>query len=315
MVSVIVTCYNIEKYIAKCLDSLKKQTLKDFEVLIINDGSTDESEKVIKNTIKNDKRFYYYKKKNGGVSSARNYGLKMAKGEYICFVDGDDYVERNYLEVLYNSLTNGNNDFSICNIKRVYKDHSSLNKIDEQIVRECRYPALWNKMCKRDIFMKYNIKFLENVWYEDLAVGTELYLVSNKFAVTDSYIYNYIQHDSSLIRTYDDRIFDIYKITEEIERFYKDNNISKDKYVSIEFINIYHILVGTIYRASFHECFSVKMIKDIYKYVKEKYPHWHKNSYIKNLSLSFRFFLLALYLHQNILIYVLLKLFNKKFQL
>ena len=315
MISIIVTCYNLEKYISKCLKSIQDQTYTDYEVLIIDDGSVDNSAKVIKEKIKNDKRFIYYKKKNGGVSSARNFGLEKATGKYICFVDGDDHLEKNYLECLYQSVSSGDHDFSICNIKRVYKNTNTFNIVDKNAVYQCRYPALWNKMCRKELFDKYHIRFLENVWYEDLAAGTEIFLVSNSFVVTNQYLYNYMQHDNSLMRTYDDKIFDIYKITEEIENFAKKNDVYKSKYSSIEFISVYHILIGTIYRASFHKHFSIKMIKEIYCNVCKKYDKWYNNEYIKNLPISFKIYLLALRMHCFLIIYILLKLFNKKLHL
>lgn len=314
-ISVIVTCYNIEKFIGKCLTSIKKQTINNYEVIIVDDGSTDNSANVIKKIIKNDKRFQYYKKKNGGVSTARNYGLKKAKGDFICFIDGDDYLEKDYLEILYSAVSSGEYDFSICNIKRVYKNKISLNQIARSDAVECKYPALWNKMCKKELIDKYNIKFLENIWYEDLAFGAEVYLVCNDFIVTDSYIYNYIQHENSLSRATDDRIFDIYKITEEIEEFAKKNNVYESKFSTIEFISIYHILVGTIYRASFHKKFSSKLIKEIYLRVIEKYPNWNKNKHIKNLPLFYRIYLIVLRLRCFFIIYLLLKLLNKKIHL
>ena len=314
-ISIVVTCYNIEKHIKKCLKSIANQTIQEFEVLVVDDGSTDKSGRIIQDFIRNDKRFKYLKKKNGGVSSARNYGLAKVKCEYICFIDGDDYLDKKYLEVLLNAIESGDYDFSICNIKRIYKDKTTHNAIDDQIVKECRYPALWNKMCKKSLFTKYNLKFVENVWYEDLAMGVEIYLASNNYITTNAYVYNYIQHEKSLVKVNDNRIFDIYKIMEEIEKFAKTNNFYTEKFITIEFINVYHVLVGTIYRASFHNQFSMKMIKEIYDYVKQKYPTWYKNEYIKNLPFFFKVYLKCLKYHFFWLIFIMLKLFNKKINL
>lgn len=310
-ISIIITCYNTEKYIGKCLISIQNQTYKNFEALIIDDGSSDNSPNVIKDTIKNDNRFIYCRKKNGGVSSARNYGLKKATGKYICFIDGDDYIEDNYLSALYNAVKSDDCDFSICNIKRIYKDKVTLNKITDNVIKECLYPALWNKLCKKSLFDTYGIKFLENVWYEDLAVGAEIFLASKKYKIVNEYIYNYIQHENSLIRKKDDRIFDIYKISDEIEKFAKKNKLYNKMFDTIEFINVYHVLLGTIYRASFHEKFSTNMIKDIYLNVTTKYPNWYKNKYIKNLPFIYKIFFTILKFKMFRIIYIALKLFGK----
>ena len=112
-VSVIVPVYNVENYIAKCLDSLVNQTLKDIEIIVINDGSPDNSEEIIKKAQEKYKNIIYLKKENGGVSSARNYGLKKATGEYIYFLDGDDYLLNDALENFYNKAKSGDFDMVI----------------------------------------------------------------------------------------------------------------------------------------------------------------------------------------------------------
>ena len=100
--SIIIQVYNVEKYIKHCLDSIKAQTMKDFEIIVVNDGATDNSEKMIKEYQKNnpDLTIKYFKKENGGLASARNYGVKYAEGDYISFIDPDDYLDNNTYEDL-----------------------------------------------------------------------------------------------------------------------------------------------------------------------------------------------------------------------
>ena len=109
-VSIIVPCYNAQDYIKNCIDSIKNQTYQDFEVLMIDDGSKDNTKKIIQKEIKDDQRFSYFYKKNGGLSDARNYGLTRAKGEYVCFIDSDDYISQDYVELLYYSIQKNNSD-------------------------------------------------------------------------------------------------------------------------------------------------------------------------------------------------------------
>ena len=113
LISIIVPIYNTDCYLRQCLDSIINQSYKNFEVLLINDGSVDDSVMICKEFAEKDSRICYFEKENGGVSSARNLGLKNVKGNYITFVDSDDWVEENYLEVLYNALKENEVDISI----------------------------------------------------------------------------------------------------------------------------------------------------------------------------------------------------------
>src|SRR5699024_6933853 len=110
-VSVIVPVYNVEKYIEKCIQTLVNQTLQDLEIIIVNDGSTDNSEKIIKKYKKEYKNIIYVTKENGGLSSARNFGLLYATGEYVAFLDSDDYVDKIIYEKMYNKAKETNSDY------------------------------------------------------------------------------------------------------------------------------------------------------------------------------------------------------------
>ena len=122
-VSVIVPVYNVEAYLDKCLNSLVNQTLKEIEIIVVNDGSKDNSEKIIeKYKEKYPEKIKYYKKENGGLSSARNYGLKYAIGEYVAFVDSDDYVDLKMYEKMINLANLENSDIVVAATEAIYKD-------------------------------------------------------------------------------------------------------------------------------------------------------------------------------------------------
>ena len=122
LISIIVPIYNKEDYLRQCLDSIINQSYTNFEVLLVNDGSTDSSGIICQEYSERDSRFRYIEKKNGGVSSARNLGLERSEGAYITFIDSDDWVEFNYLEVLYNALRENNTDVAISSYKSYYLD-------------------------------------------------------------------------------------------------------------------------------------------------------------------------------------------------
>ena len=172
LVSIVVPCYNGEQYIEKCLNSLLHQTYENIEILVVDDGSKDHSKTLINQFIKKSNKIKYFYKENGGLSSARNYGIAKACGKYIVFVDIDDYVDEEYISKLYHSIIENNSDISICAIKRIYQDHESINYINSDIVDGCIYPAAWNKMYKRELFD--NISFPVGKWYEDLGTTPKL---------------------------------------------------------------------------------------------------------------------------------------------
>ena len=118
LISIVIPVYNAEKYLEQCLNSIKNQTYKNFEVILVNDGSIDNSESICKVFVESDTRFRYYLKANGGASSARNLGLDNAQGNYITFIDADDWVDENHLEVLINNIKESNSDMAVSSITK-----------------------------------------------------------------------------------------------------------------------------------------------------------------------------------------------------
>ncbi len=169
LISVIVPCYNIEKYLSFCLNSLAKQTYTNFEVLCVDDGSTDSTASVIRTFCDNDGRFKLLPKENGGVSSARNYGIDNAKGEYIAFIDGDDYISPDFLMKLHAIITEHNADIARCNGRGV----TSYDYVEPTPDTE-PYVVTRNKMEALSIF--YDNVF--RGWYGDDAVSACMSLYS-----------------------------------------------------------------------------------------------------------------------------------------
>ena len=170
-ISIIVPIYNVEKWIDRCLSSIQKQSYEDFEVLLIDDGSCDNSDDICKEYTEKDKRFKYLKKNNGGLSDARNYGIDRAKGKYLIFIDGDDYVEKNYVEKLYRAITEYTTDVAICGFANVKPngmliDNNTLSMTDKEILTGREVIELsfdykkmgwslgcaWNKIYKATLF-------------------------------------------------------------------------------------------------------------------------------------------------------------------
>lgn len=292
-VSIVVPIYNTEKYLDKCLSSLAKQTLKEIEIICINDGSTDNSQKIVDDyTSKYPKIFKSFVKVNGGLGSARNYGIEVASGEYIAFLDSDDYVKESIYEDLYKNAIKNNSDIVNCGFIRIDEKGKILSK--EQHNLDLNYssqeailnlaPAAWNKLYKRRIFIDNNIRYPENIWYEDLPTTIKLILHSKKITtIPNTYIY-YLQRQSSIIYTYDSRARDIFKVLSSTQEYLKLNSI--ENYDSIEAIFIIHIIFAHLFRSTALPVKDLmKEIKYSKEFMKKYYIKYYKNKKIyENLS-------------------------------
>ena len=206
-ISIIVPVYNVEKYLEKCLDSLVNQTLEDIEIRVVNDGTKDASQKIIDKYVKKyPKKVKGYIKENGGLSSARNYGIKKAKGEYIAFVDSDDYVELDMYEKMYNKAINNNFDIVVCdtievdenNYNKVYKK-SNLNYSNNNIKNYLISPPMaCTRLYKSFIFD--DLSFKEGIFYEDLELTPLLVLKTYNIGFVEEGLYFYLQRSGSIMK-------------------------------------------------------------------------------------------------------------------
>lgn len=217
-VSLIVPIYNSSGYLNKCVDSLLNQTLKDIEIILINDGSTDESVKIIKSY--NDKRIKYISKKNEGIGKTRNRGIKEATGEFIAFVDSDDYLNEHFCEYMYKKAHVDNCELVICNF---FEDRGNLYGIkfkDFEDTSLKENPNLLNninlgpcnKLYSLNMLKKNSIYFEENLKYEDAPFVVKAIKTAKKIGKINDYLTYYVIHENSETTTRDNRIFDILEI-------------------------------------------------------------------------------------------------------
>ena len=210
LISIIIPVYKVEKYLEKCIQSVINQTYENLQIILVDDGSPDNCGKICDDYAKKDHRIEVIHKSNGGLSDARNKGLEIAKGEYIGFVDSDDYIEADMYEVLYNLLKQYNADVSICNFYTVSQGKISIKNADNGINEYNRIEILkeilldkniqsyaWNKLYKKELFDE--IKYPIGKKYED--IGTTFYLLEkcNKVVVTGKSEYYYINRQDSIV--------------------------------------------------------------------------------------------------------------------
>ena len=293
--SIIVPVYGVEKYIDKCLNSLVKQSLKEIEIIVVNDGTKDNSQKIIDKYVKKyPDKIKSYIKENGGQGSARNYGLKKATGEYIGYVDSDDFVEKDMYKKLYNKAKENNYDIVVCGNFNVSEDYQNKN-IDAFInnyntdLENIFFGkmAVWNKIYKRDILIKNKLEFKEKVWYEDLAFTLKAIMNSNTFAFIDEPLYDYLIREGSTMNNSNvQRNLEILDAFNDILSYIQHNK--KEEYFSkIEFLAIDHIYISAIVRvlkAEADDKVKRETINKLLDYMNKKFPNYKNNKYINTLS-------------------------------
>ena len=212
LISVVVPIYNVEKYIRRCLESIKKQVFEDFEVIMINDGTKDNSAEIAQEFADSDSRFKLFHQQNSGVGAVRNRGISLARGEYIAFVDGDDAIFRDHLSLLSEAANKNNADIVCCsycvcdengeNIRRsrirkkagVYE----ISKIIRTAIRDCTVRSyLWSKLWRRSLFVENNVRF-PNAYFEDSAIVPILFGYAKTVAVIEDSTYIYTCRNSSI---------------------------------------------------------------------------------------------------------------------
>ena len=294
-VSVIVPVYNVEKFIDKCLNSLVNQTLKEIEIIVVNDGTKDNSQKIIDKYVKKyPDKIKSYIKENGGQGSARNYGLEKANGEYIGYVDSDDFVEKDMYKKLYNKAKENNYDIVVCGNYNVSEDYQNKN-IDTFInnyntdLENIFFGkmAVWNKIYKRDILIKNKLEFKEKVWYEDLAFTLKAIMNSNTFAFIDEPLYDYLIREGSTMNNSNvQRNLEILDAFNDILSYIQHNK--KEEYFSkIEFLAIDHIYISAIVRvlkADSDKNIKKETIEKLINYMNKNFPNYKSNKYINTLS-------------------------------
>lgn len=315
-VSVIVPVYNVEKYLNKCLNSLVNQTLKGIQIIVVNDGTKDNSQKIIDDYVINypDKVFSFIKV-NGGLGDARNFGINYALADYIGFIDSDDYVELDMYEKLYQQALKTNSDIVTCNIqyewenskrKYILKGHKGLDEQTNKIMFLSPLFA-WNKLYRKSLFVDAGILYPKQLWYEDIPVTIPLFALSKNISYVDQVLVHYVQRNNSIMSTNDNlKVYDIFEILELTKNRLLSLGLEYKFESEIEFIFIEQLLLFGAFRFYKSKYCNDLMIKS-FSYIEKEFPMWRENIYIKTLPRNYQFYLKVLNQHN----YWIFKLFVK----
>ena len=249
-ISVIVPVYNVEKYLAKCLDTILSQTFSNIEIICVNDGSTDGSRKILEEYKQKDSRVIIVDKENGGLSSARNAGMKVATGEFISFIDSDDWVDETMLEKMYENITSLNTDISICAVHQ-------YDEVKQEIDDSCEYFTLgyfnecfdnrafsyidtkdflmnvcvmaWNKLYRKSFLDECQVEFPDGLIFEDGPFFFSIFFKTKRVSIIRDFLYYYrINRSGSILKKGGKQFFDIIDVVNLMYENLKDSEIFEE---------------------------------------------------------------------------------------
>lgn len=311
LISIIVPAFKVEKYIDKCVQSLLKQTYQNIEIILVDDGSPDRCGSICDEYASQDSRIKVIHKENGGLSEARNFGIDAARGEYMIFVDSDDYVSHNMCEILLKYAKKYNADIVSCNFDNVYENKPFIRNIqsvsDDQSVlsgREMIYRlffrysvdlnVVWNKLYNKKVFDgKRKIRFPVGILHEDDFVIYQLYYNANKTVVINASLYKYLRRSDSITGNYSEKnVIDIIKGAIEQYNFSNDKEQYLKYMIQVHSIDLYHRYIKCIGTypniVSILEEYRKIILANESSLIHNPYMNWKK--YVKYFLLRFNLY-------------------------
>lgn len=294
--SVIVPIYNVERYLPKCLDSLLNQTYRDFEVLLINDGSLDNSSKIIEEYQKKyPDIFHSFLKINGGLSDARNYGIDRAKGKYLAFIDSDDSIEPGMFSEMMELALKHDCDIVVCDMVYDYDNgESKFSSGGDFDFGNCRDDirmlsinnSACNKIYRKELFD--TIRFPKGQWYEDLATIPLVLYKAEKIGHVKEVFYHYYQRSGSIAHDKNEKMFEIYTSINQVKDNLSKQSGSMAWLDEIHGMYITHGLFLTSLRIKEINLFNDRKLffrKNI-DHLQEAYPEWSNDSRISSYPIK-----------------------------
>ncbi len=300
-ISIIIPAYHVEKYIEGCFKSIHYQTFTDFEVIAINDGSTDGTLQKLREWEQKDERIRVIDKVNEGVGVTRNLGLSLAKSPYVIFIDPDDSLHPQMLEKLYDVITKYQAPLAICGYYDCFEDSSNQYEIlmptaKEELIEMTKQkdfifnvnPAPWNKLISRKLLIQHDLAFPTDYRSEDLAFTLMMLSHCNQVAVVNEPLYYYLANRTNNVSsTYDERILHTITALKAIMAYYREQNQFENYKQELEMIAINQVLYElqkVIYIKD--KSLAMKLIEAFYQYLESEFCSWQANPYYREKCIN-----------------------------
>ena len=310
-ISIIIPVYNTRVYLEKCLDSVFAQTFDDFEVIVVNDGSPDDSQTIIDRY----KEKYPHKlisicQENAGLSAARNTGIDVASGDFLMFLDSDDYIHPETFQIAYTHAVSQNLDivcfsyFTDCNGEITPIPGQKVDTQDPTTHYVLNSGSAWNKLIRRELFSETGLRFSVGLYYEDLDLTPRLALYTDRIGFLDVPLYYYLIREGSIMqqKKYNPKLTTIFTVMEHLQDAFSGSAYLEE----LEYLHITHLLHDATLRFLPFPEGNVSMDK-IVQIMREKFPRWQKNKYYKALDFKYQLVCFLIYHKQQKLLKLLLQ--------
>ena len=300
--SVVIPVYNVENYLRKCIDSVLYENLEDYEIVIVNDGSTDSSPEICREyALRYPGLIRLISTPNGGLGAARNVGIGQAKGEFLLFLDSDDTLSENALPEIMEALQE---DVDICifDFVNVTEDGRSLGRVRGCEREGCfsleEYPELlfcppnaWCKLWKRSMFTDFGIAFPGRVWFEDLHTTPKLYTHARRICYVPKGWYQYLQRAGSITKNKNpQRCLEIIGAVDSTVDYFREKGLFPRYREELEYMALYHQVITSTTRVSMIDWKS-PVQKELYRNYAEKFPDYRENRYVKAMPVKLKLLL------------------------
>lgn len=290
--SIVVPVYNVEKYVGKCIDSILAQTDGDFELLLIDDGTKDTSGEICDAYGEKDSRVKVIHQENKGLGGARNTGIEAATGEWILFVDSDDWLEPDILEKAGKTARETGADLVMFGFRSVDELGTTLqNYVEElpkgQVLEIAKHPDIyltapcaWNKLYKTELFRKTGVRYPNRVWYEDIRTTLKLFLAAKTAVFLDDIGYNYLLRSGSITNNVNaDRNAEIIDAFEDILSYFKEQGALKAYEDVLCYLTVFHVYLTASVRVLRIDP-AHPLLQRFREYTYQTFPNWKKNPYL-----------------------------------
>ena len=294
--SVIVPVYNVEAYLEKCVQSILRQTEQDFELLLVDDGSTDSSGQLCEELAKKDSRIRVIHQENQGLGGARNTGIREAKGDWLLLVDSDDWIEPEILEKTLEAGLREEADMVVFPFRSVDEEGRELAVFRENVpldralsLKERKdilltAPVAWNKLYRTAFFRETGLAYPSRVWYEDIRTTPKLMALARRMVFISDIGYNYLQRQGSIMNSGKvARNVEIIEAFDDILPWFREHGLFAEYRQELEYLAVFHAYLTASVRVILADRKS-PLLARLAAYLQEQFPTWQKNAYLPRLG-------------------------------